>query len=135
MPHPLPQRLPVAHHEAGYSLIELLVVMAIIATLLLIAVPRYSLSLQRAREATLRQDLAVMRDSIDKFYGDRGRYPAALEELVEARYLRSVPEDPITKSAESWTLVRAEDAEIVGVRDVFSGAEGEDLTGRPYKDY
>jgi len=119
----------------GFTLIELLVVMAIIATLLLIAVPRYSLSLQRAREATLRQDLAVMRDSIDKFYGDRGRYPAALEELVEARYLRSVPEDPITKSAESWTLVRAEDAEIVGVRDVFSGAEGEDLTGRPYKDY
>ena len=127
-----------AHLEArchrGFTLIELLVVMAIIATLLLIAVPRYSLSLQRAREATLRQDLSVMRDAIDKYFGDRGRYPTALEELVEARYLRAVPLDPMTKSAQTWQLVRSEDAEFVGVRDVFSGAEGEDTSGMLYKE-
>lgn len=108
--------------------------MAIIATLLLIAVPRYSLSLQRAREATLRQDLAVMRDAIDKFFGDRGQYPAALDELVDARYLRAIPQDPITKSVESWQLVRSTDPEVTGVRDVFSGADGEDTTGTPYKE-
>ena len=118
----------------GFTLIELLVVMAIIATLLLIAVPRYSLSLQRAREATLRQDLSVMREAIDKFLGDRGHYPAALEELVEARYLRAIPQDPVTKSADTWQLVRSEDAEIAGVRDVLSGAEGQDTAGVPYKD-
>lgn len=118
----------------GFTLIELLVVMAIIATLLMIAMPRYSMSLQRAREATLRQDLSVMRDALDKFFGDRGHYPAALEDLVEARYLRAVPRDPMTKSAQTWQLVNSEDAEVTGVRDVFSGAEGEDTTGTPYKE-
>jgi general secretion pathway protein G len=117
----------------GFTLIELLVVMAIIATLLLIAVPRYNLSLQRAREATLRQDLAVMRDAIDKFFGDRGQYPAALEELVDARYLRAVPLDPITKSVDTWQLVRSDEAGSAGVRDVFSGAEGDDTTGTPFR--
>jgi general secretion pathway protein G len=116
----------------GFTLIELLVVMAIIATLLLIAVPRYSLSLQRAREATLLQDLSVMRDAIDKFMGDRGHYPVALEELVEARYLRAIPQDPVTKSADTWQLVRSDDPELTGVRDVHSGADGEDISGTPY---
>ena len=127
-------RIVNGRHRRGLTLIELLVVMAIIATLLLIAVPRYSLSLQRAREATLRQDLSVMREAIDKFLGDRGHYPAALEELVDARYLRAVPRDPMTKSAQTWQLVHSDDAEIAGVRDVFSGAEGEDTSGMPYKD-
>ena len=116
----------------GFTLIELLVVMAIIATLLLIAVPRYSLSLQRAREATLLQDLSVMRDAIDKFMADRGHYPVALEELVEARYLRAIPQDPVTKSADTWQLVRSDDPELTGVRDVHSGADGENISGTPY---
>jgi general secretion pathway protein G len=116
----------------GFTLIELLVVMAIIAVLLLIAVPRYSLSLQRAREATLRQDLSVMREAIDRFLGDRGRYPAELEELVELRYLRAVPEDPLTRSNGSWLLVRSDNPELTGIRDVRSGAEGEDSLGTPY---
>ena len=118
----------------GFTLIELLVVMAIIATLLLIAVPRYSLSLQRAREATLLQDLSVMRDAIDKFMADRGHYPVALEELVEARYLRAIPQDPVTKSADTWQLVRSDDPELTGVRDVHSGADGENISGTPYGD-
>lgn len=118
----------------GFTLIELLVVMAIIATLLLIAVPRYSLSLQRAREAALRQDLSVMRDAIDKYLGDRGHYPAALEELIEARYLRAIPQDPVTKSTDTWQLVRSDDPELAGVRDVHSGADGGDTAGTLYRD-
>jgi general secretion pathway protein G len=118
--------------KRGFTLIELLVVMAIISVLLLIAVPRYSLSLQRAREATLRQDLSVMREAIDRFLGDRGRYPATLDELVEMRYLRAVPDDPVTKSNGTWLLVRSDDADLSGVRDVRSGAEGEDSFGTPY---
>lgn len=108
----------------GFTLIELLVVMAIIATLLMIAVPRYHRSLEQAREATLRQDLSVMRDAIDKFMGDRGSYPRTLEELVEARYLRAIPVDPYTKSALTWTTQMSEEEDLPGVRDVHSGAEG-----------
>ena len=108
----------------GFTLIELLVVMSIIATLLMIAVPRYFHSLERSREAVLRQDLAVMRDAIDKFYGDLARYPDSLTELAERSYIRGIPVDPLTKSAETWILVPSEDDTITGARDVHSGAEG-----------
>jgi len=116
----------------GFTLIELLVVMTIIATLLMIAMPRYFQSLERAREATLRQDLAVMRDAIDKFSGDLGRYPESCEELVQQKYLRAVPVDPITRSADTWQFVRSDSAEEVGIRDVRSGAEGIARSGVPY---
>lgn len=118
--------------ERGFTLIELLVVMSIIATLLMIAVPRYFASLERSKEAVLRQDLAVMRDSIDKFYGDLGRYPDSLAELVDKRYLRGVPVDPETNSSESWILVPSEDTELTGARDVLSGSEGVARDGTPY---
>ena len=116
----------------GFTLIELLVVMSIIATLLMIAMPRYFQSLERAREATLRQDLAVMRDAIDKFSGDLGRYPESCEELVVQKYLRAVPVDPITRSADTWQFVRSTNADEVGIRDVRSGAEGIARSGVPY---
>ncbi len=108
----------------GFTLIELLVVMSIIATLLMIAVPRYFHSLDRSREAVLRQDLSVMRDAIDKFYGDLARYPDTLAELVERHYLRGVPTDPETKSNDTWVLIPSEDPEVTGTRDVHSGAQG-----------
>ena len=108
----------------GFTLIELLVVMSIIATLLMIAVPRYFHSLERSKEAVLRQDLSVMRDAIDKFYGDLARYPDTLAELVERHYLRGVPTDPETKSPETWMLILSEDPEVTGVRDIRSGAQG-----------
>lgn len=114
----------VTGRPKGFTLVELLVVMTIIATLLMIAVPRYHRSLEQAREVTLRQDLSVMRDAIDKFLADRGTYPQSLEDLVEGRYLRSIPVDPYTKTADSWTMVQSEDEELTGVRDVHSGAEG-----------
>jgi general secretion pathway protein G len=116
----------------GFTLIELLVVMVIIASLLMVAVPRYLNSLERSKEAVLLQDLAVMREAIDQFYADSGRYPDALVELSEKRYIRKVPVDPITKSAESWVLVSREGGDIAGVFDVRSGADGLNSRGVPY---
>lgn len=116
----------------GFTLVELLVVMAIIATLLTIVVPRYFRSLQRSREAVLKQDLSSLRESIDKFYGDTGKFPPTLQALVEKRYLRSIPVDPIAKAADRWVIVKSEDPEDGGVVDVKSGAEGAGENGVPY---
>lgn len=121
--------------RSGFTLIELLVVLVIIATLLTIAAPRYLRSVDRAREAVLRQDLAVMRDAIDKFHGDRGRYPATLDELAVERYLRSVPVDPITRSRDTWVEVESDDPDVPGVRDVRSGAEDASSRGGPYNEW
>jgi general secretion pathway protein G len=116
----------------GFTLLELLVVMAIIATLLTIAVPRYFRSLQRSREAVLKQDLTTLRESIDKFYGDTGKYPPTLAVLVEKRYLRSIPVDPIARTADKWIVVNSDEPEDNGIKDVKSGAEGMGEDGVPY---
>ncbi|MEO8039228.1 MAG: type II secretion system protein G, partial [Betaproteobacteria bacterium] len=81
-------------------------------------------SVERSKEAVLREDLNVMRDAIDKFYGDTGTYPPSLDELVTRRYLRNVPVDPITESALTWQPLPPPDASGGGVYDVRSGAEG-----------
>jgi general secretion pathway protein G len=120
----------------AFTLIELIIVLAILALLLTIAVPRYFAHVERAKEATLKQDLAIMRDAIDKFHGDKGRYPESLEELVTLRYIRSVPLDPITDSASTWKVVAPPDAEAKGaVYDVRSGAEGGSVDGKPFADW
>ena len=120
----------------GFTLIELLVVMAIIATLLTIAVPRYFASVEKSKEAVLRTDLNVMREAIDKYYGDKGNYPDSLDDLVTRRYLRALPKDPITDSNATWVVVPPPDETIKGsVHDVKSGAEGNALDGTPYKDW
>ncbi len=116
----------------GFTLLELLVVMAIIATLLTIAVPRYFRSIQRSREAVLRQDLTSLRESIDRFYGDTGKYPETLGVLVEKHYLRSIPVDPVARAADKWVVVNADDPEDNGIKDVRSGAEGAGENGTPY---
>lgn len=119
-----------ARRTSGFTLIELLVVMAIIATLLTIAVPRYFGSVDRSREVTLQQTLNVMRDAIDKFYGDNGRYPETVADLVEKRYIRVIPIDPITESAQTWVVVAPPDTTLKGsVYDVKSGAEGKTRDG------
>lgn len=119
--------------KKGFTLIELLVVMSVIATLLTIAVPRYFQHLDRAREASLRESLAVMRDAVDKYHGDTGKYPEDLQDLVNKRYLRRVPPDPITGSSESWILVPPPDAPgRNAVWDIRSGAEGHGLDGSDY---
>jgi general secretion pathway protein G len=119
----------------GFTLIELLVVMAIIGTLLTIAVPRYMRSIHRSREAVLKQDLATLRESIDKFYGDTGKYPQTLAVLVEKKYLRSIPVDPIANAADKWIVVNSDDPEDTGVKDVKSGAEGVAESGTPYESW
>jgi len=118
--------------SGGFTLIELLVVLAIIATLLTIAVPRYFGSLENSKEATLRQSLAVMREAIDHHLGDTGKYPASLEELVDKRYLRALPVDPITERADSWRTQPPSDPAKGGIADVKSGAEGNARDGTPY---
>jgi general secretion pathway protein G len=122
----------IATGSAGFTLIELLVVMSIIATLLLIAVPRYFHSVERSKEAVLRQDLSVMRDAIDKHYADLARYPDTLVDLVDRHYIRGIPIDPETKSKESWVLVLSEDEAVPGVRDVHSGSEATSSDGTVY---
>lgn len=122
----------IADRKRGFTLIELLVVLSIVGLLVSIAAPRYFGSVDRAREAALRQDLAVMRDAIDKHFADTGRYPAALDELVAKRYLRRVPVDPITDSSESWVFVPPADRELGAVYDVSSGASGNARDGTPY---
>lgn len=119
----------------GFTLIELLVVMSIIAVLLTIAVPRYFKALERSRETVLRQDLSVMREAIDKHLGDYSQYPDSLAALVERKYIRAVPVDPLTKSADGWQVVVSEDADHPGIRDVHSAAEGNGSDGRPYKEW
>jgi len=115
--------------EKGFTLIELLIVMAIIGTLLTIAVPRYFRALEHARETVLRQDLAILREAIDKHYADLNEYPDVLAALVEKRYVRSLPVDPFTKAADTWTVVASEDPDHAGIRDIHSGAEGNGADG------
>ncbi len=121
--------------KSGFTLIELLVVMTIIAILLTIAVPRYFGSIDKSREVALKQDLKVMRDAIDKYYGDNGSYPATLDDLVAKKYLREIPEDPITDSKTTWQIVPPPDGEGEGVYDVKSGAPGTAHDGTDYKDW
>lgn len=120
--------------DSGFTLIELLVVLSVIATLLTIALPRYFQHLDRAREAALRQSLQVLREAIDKYHGDTGRFPETLDDLATKRYLRRVPPDPITESTETWVPVPPPDEP--GARkvwDVRSGAEGQGLDGSDYR--
>ena len=122
----------VSAARRGFTLIELLVVMALISLLLSIAVPRYFGHVDKARESVLRQDLAQMRDAIDKHYSDLGRYPDSLAELVAKKYLRKVPVDPITDRADTWIVVPAEKVENGKLFDVRSGAAGNARDGSDY---
>ena len=116
----------------GFTLIELLVVMAIIATLLTIAVPRYFGSLDRSKEAVLKENLYQIRDAISKYYADKGKYPESLDSIVADKYLRKVPVDPITESAATWVAVAPEDPQKGGVYDVKSGAQGKATDGTEF---
>ncbi len=119
--------------DKGFTLIELLVVLAIIGTLITIALPKYLHSVERSREAVLHQDLRVMRTAIDQYVADTGKFPDTLDDLVKKRYLRSLPEDPVTGSATSWIGVAPPDGvAVAGVYDVRSGAEGFSLDGTAY---
>lgn len=120
--------------QKAFTLIELLVVMAIVALLLTLVTPNYFARLEQAKETTLKHDLASMRDAIDKFQGDRGRYPAGLDELVSLGYLRALPPDPITGESNSWKTVSPPEGGE-GIYDVHSGAPGQARDGTRYEDW
>ena len=133
--------------QSGFTLLELLVVMTIIGILAAIAVPALRDSPQRAREATLKEDLFAMRSVIDQYHGDKGSYPADLQTLVTEGYLRKIPVDPMTKSAETWVVAMEEAPSsdsatpdtgtppTPGVIDVHSASPGKALDGTLYKDW
>jgi general secretion pathway protein G len=108
----------------GFTLIELLVVLTIVALLLTIAAPEFLANVSRAKEAVLKEDLFTLRDAIDKYYADKGAYPATLDDLVTEKYLHRIPVDPMTDSAATWTIISPNQAESAGVIDIHSGAPG-----------
>ena len=120
--------------KKGFTLVELLVVMAIIGLLLAIATPRYVGTLERSRETALKQNLAVMREAISNFHTDLNRYPESLDELVEKKYLRSIPVDPVTDRRDTWIGRQSSDLSEQGLADIVSGAEGTSSDGIPYQD-
>ncbi len=121
-----------ARRRSGFTLIELLVVLAVLAILAGITAPLYLDRVDQARETTLRHNLVGLRQAIDQFYRDKGRYPKTLDELVQTRYMRSVPEDPITGRSDSWVLVPAREGDTETVFDVKSGASGRAKDGSSY---
>jgi len=118
----------------GFTLIELLVVLAIIATLLSLAVPRYFQHVERSREAVLRENLATVRNAIDQYHADIGTWPPTLESLADKRYVRGVPNDPITERTDTWQLIPPPEGGT-GIYDLHSGAEGTGLNGQAYADW
>ncbi|HEY5993110.1 MAG TPA: prepilin-type N-terminal cleavage/methylation domain-containing protein [Gallionellaceae bacterium] len=121
-----------APRDKGFTLIELLVAMVIIALLLSIAMPRYFHSVTKAEENVLKEDLTLMREALDKFHADNGKYPDVLDELVAKKYLRSIPVDPVTQSNSTWRSIPPSNGEKGSVFDVKSGAPGTAQDGSAY---
>ena len=122
--------------QGGFTLIEMMIVISLIGILATIAMPNFQKSVIRAREASLRRTLFIMRDVIDQYYADHGRYPDSLDNLKDEKYIRDVPKDPFTLSASTWILIPPEgnDAEG-GVYDIHSGTNLVSLEGTPYNEW
>lgn len=123
------------HQSGGFTLIELLVVLAILALLLSIAAPRYLGGVDKAKESALLSDLRHVREAVDQYYADHQHYPDSLDELVQKDYLRRMPVDPLTNSAETWLIVPPR-GEVAGqLFDIRSGAAGVGENGVPYAEW
>ena len=134
------RNIATGKRERGFTLVELLVVISLISILAAMGLVQYKNSIVRTQEATLKTDLFRMRDAIDQYYADKGKYPASLDALVSDGYMRKLPEDPITKSTDSWQTVPAEadpanPSAEPGIYDVKSGASGTALDGSSYSDW
>lgn len=134
----LKNRIEKNKKQNGFSLLELMIAMFILIILISVALPTYQRSIQHARETVLRENLWQIRRSIDQYAADKGKLPQSLEDLVEAKYLREVPIDPLTDKAE-WKEMQGEDINSPdgdqGLTDVKSLAEGEDSDGKSYEEY
>ncbi|GGC87209.1 type II secretion system protein [Undibacterium terreum] len=119
----------------GFTMIELLVALAIVATILSLAAPRYFNNIDKTKESVLREDLYILRDAIDKFYSDKNKYPNLLDDLVTEKYLRNIPVDPFTQSSHSWVVVPPTDPTLGAVFDVHSSAPNKARDGTWYKDW
>jgi general secretion pathway protein G len=133
-------RIPPANGSAGFTLIELMVVMALIVILAGVGVMQYTNSVKRAQEATLKEDLFQLRGAIDQYYADKNKYPESLESLVSEKYIRAVPVDPFTNSATSWQTTAAEPqpgntSGSTGIFDVKSGSDQTAIDGSRYADW
>jgi general secretion pathway protein G len=123
--------------ESGFTLIELMVVMLIIGVLMAIAVPNYISAVKAAKESVLKEDLHVLRQAIDSYTLDKQKAPQSLQELVEAGYLKKIPVDPMTRSAETWEPVTSDalhsiDQSEPGIDDIHSGDQETGSDGQPY---
>lgn len=118
----------------GFTLVELLLVLFLVALLASLVMPVATRSVDQAKESALKADLQVLRKAIDDYYANTGSYPASLSILVEKRYIRRVPVDPLTDRETTWIEIRVEDSGG-GIRDVHSGAEGSASDGKPYRDW
>lgn len=126
--------------SAGFTLVELMIVMAIIMVLAVVAVPSYIAAIRAAREAVLKEDLHVLRTAIDSFTADKQKAPQSLEDLVTDGYLKTIPDDPMTHSKESWVVEQNTDLHSVdqtdpGIDDVHSGSQEQGSNGKPYSEW
>ena len=123
------------HVQTGFTLIELIVVMTIVSLLLTLALPHYFKSMERSKETVLKANLASARDAIDKFYADTGKFPDQLSDLVNQKYLRTLPWDPIIESAGSWKISPPTEGQFGVVGNIFSGAQGNGTNKTPYSEW
>ena len=135
-----PVTVTTGKSQRGFTLIELLIVVTLVIVLAGIGLSTYSTSVNRAKEAVLRENLRMVRGSIDQFYADKGTYPPELSSLVSEGYLRQIPKDPFTESSDTWQIVMSEPDpsnpnSAPGVFDVKSGSDGVSLDGTPYSEF
>ena len=126
-------RSKALRNSLGFTLLELMIVMAIVGILATLAEPSFQTATVKAREAALKKDLFIFRDTIDQYYADHGNYPSSLKDLADKKYLRAMPVDPFTRSVDSWVEVMAQgDEGESGVFDVHSGSDMVALDGTAY---
>lgn len=129
-------------NQKGFTLIEMIIVFTLIGILVGLGLPQYKYATKKARESVLKENLFQMRKLIDQYYSDKGKYPASLQTLVDEKYIRSIPVDPMTGSSETWKEVRETPAEDeltpgmeLGIVDVHSGSEEKGIDGTPYSSW
>ncbi len=128
------------NQDAGFTLVELMIVMAIIGVLAVVAIPSYVGAIRQAREAVLKEDLHVLRNAIDSYTADKQKAPQSLDDLVQEGYIKTIPVDPMTRSAESWVTDNSDtlhslDQTDPGIDDVHSGSQEQGSDGQPYSSW